>query len=243
MRSGRCARTGGGRARRDSRPGRPRARHVGRRPRGRARLRVAGQADEALALLEGAIPPGLDDEWALEAQDEHRDRLVSLLEELASAAARNGELREAVALTRRQAALEPLLGGDSPRAHAPARRRRRSGHRPRRVHGAPEPARHPPPDRAVTGDAAARRRDARRSCRRDAGGVSGAPAPRRPDGVRRPHVRARPHRGRLAARHRRRGRRAGRPARRRGGDREVEDHGALRGRSERSRCDRSLWRV
>jgi DNA-binding SARP family transcriptional activator len=72
------------------------------------RLRVAGQADEALALLEGPFLPGLDDEWALEAQDEHRDRLVSLLEELASAAERDGDLRQAVALTRRQAALEPL---------------------------------------------------------------------------------------------------------------------------------------
>jgi len=73
-----------------------------------ARLRATGRADEALALLEGPFLPGLDDDWAHEAQEEHRDRLVSLLEELASAAERNGDLREAVALTRRQAALEPL---------------------------------------------------------------------------------------------------------------------------------------
>ena len=73
-----------------------------------ARLRAAGQPEEALALLEGPFLPGLDDEWSHEAQEEHRDRLVSVLEELASAAERNGDLREAVALTRRQAALEPL---------------------------------------------------------------------------------------------------------------------------------------
>ena len=72
------------------------------------RLRADGRADEALALCDGPFLPGLDDDWALEAQDDQRERLVSLLEQLAAAAARKGDLREAVALTRRQAALEPL---------------------------------------------------------------------------------------------------------------------------------------
>ena len=72
------------------------------------RLRAAGRLDEALELCDGPFLPGLEDEWALEAREEQRERLVSLLEELAAAAERNGELREAVALTRRQAALEPL---------------------------------------------------------------------------------------------------------------------------------------
>ena len=108
-----------------------------------------GDADEALALLDGAFLPGLDEEWALEAQDEHRDRLVSLLEELASAAARDGDLRRAVALTRRQAALEPLSEEIHRALDAPARRSRRPGRRARRVHRAPQPARHPAPDGAV----------------------------------------------------------------------------------------------
>src|SRR5262245_38702 len=72
------------------------------------RLRAEGRTEDALALCDGAFLPGLEDEWALEAQDEHRERLVALLEELAAAAAREGDLRSAVALTRRQAALEPL---------------------------------------------------------------------------------------------------------------------------------------
>jgi DNA-binding SARP family transcriptional activator len=72
------------------------------------RLRAAGRPDEALELCDGPFLAGLEDEWALEAQEEHKDRLVSLLEELAAAAEQEGDLRQAVSLTRRQAALEPL---------------------------------------------------------------------------------------------------------------------------------------
>ena len=72
------------------------------------RLRREGRPEEALALCDGPFLPGLDEEWAHEAQDEHRDRVVALLEELAATATREGDLRRAVALTRRQAALEPL---------------------------------------------------------------------------------------------------------------------------------------
>ena len=72
------------------------------------RLRADGRPEEALALCDGDFLPGLEEEWALAAQDEHRERLVGLLEELAAVAAGTGDLRRAVALTRRQAALEPL---------------------------------------------------------------------------------------------------------------------------------------
>ena len=122
------------------------------------RLRAEGRCDEALALVRRRVPPGLDEEWALDAQDEHRERLVALLEELAAAAARDGDLRRAVALTRRQAALEPLSEEIHRGADAPARRSRRPGRRARRVHRAPQPPRHPAPNGAVARDAAARRR-------------------------------------------------------------------------------------
>ena len=72
------------------------------------RLRASGAADEALELCDGPFLPGLEDEWALEAQDDHRERVVALLEAVAAAAEHVGDLRRAVALTRRQAALEPL---------------------------------------------------------------------------------------------------------------------------------------
>ena len=38
------------------------------------RLRAAGELEEALALAEGELLPGLEDEWAFEARDEHRAR-------------------------------------------------------------------------------------------------------------------------------------------------------------------------
>jgi DNA-binding SARP family transcriptional activator len=72
------------------------------------RLGADGDVEGALELCDGPLLPGIDDEWALEAQDEHRERLVRLLEAVAAAAERDGDLRRAVALTRRQAALEPL---------------------------------------------------------------------------------------------------------------------------------------
>ena len=72
------------------------------------RLCAAGRMDEALALCEGALLPGLEDEWVLEARDAHRQRTVAVLEALAVAAERQGDVRRAVELSRRQAALEPL---------------------------------------------------------------------------------------------------------------------------------------
>jgi DNA-binding SARP family transcriptional activator len=72
------------------------------------RLRLHGCCEEALALCEGTLLPGLDDEWVLEAREAHRERTVSILEALALGAERGGDTRRAVELTRRQAALDPL---------------------------------------------------------------------------------------------------------------------------------------
>ena len=72
------------------------------------RLRAAGQLEEALALAEGELLPGLEDEWAFEARDEHRARTAAVLEQLAAAAEAAGDLRRAADLSRRAAALDPL---------------------------------------------------------------------------------------------------------------------------------------
>ena len=72
------------------------------------RLRAAGRCAEALALCDGVLLAGLDDEWVLAARDDHRARVVATLETLAREAEQGGDARHAVELTRRQAALEPL---------------------------------------------------------------------------------------------------------------------------------------
>jgi DNA-binding SARP family transcriptional activator len=72
------------------------------------RLRAEGRCDEALALCDGPLLPGVDDEWVLEAREAHRERTLKILEALAHGAEEAGDLRRAVELTRRQAALEPL---------------------------------------------------------------------------------------------------------------------------------------
>ena len=72
------------------------------------RLRQDGSCDEALALCDGTLLPGLDDDWVVEARDVHRDRTVSVLETLATVADHAGDQRRAVELTRRQAALDPF---------------------------------------------------------------------------------------------------------------------------------------
>jgi DNA-binding SARP family transcriptional activator len=72
------------------------------------RLRAAGELEAALALADGELLPGLEDEWAFEARDEHRMRTAAVLEQLAAAAESSGDLRRAADLSRRAAALEPL---------------------------------------------------------------------------------------------------------------------------------------
>jgi class 3 adenylate cyclase len=95
----------------------------------------AGRLDEALALRRGELLEGLDDDWVLQARDEHRDRIAGVLARLARGAEERGELREAIALTRREVALDPLAeepqrelirrlgaGGDRPAAMQAYRR-------------------------------------------------------------------------------------------------------------------------
>jgi DNA-binding SARP family transcriptional activator len=72
------------------------------------RLRAEGLLEDALALGDGELLPGLEDEWAYDARDEHRGWMVALLEELAVGAEAKGDIRAAVELSRRAAALEPL---------------------------------------------------------------------------------------------------------------------------------------
>lgn len=73
-----------------------------------ARLRADGRLEEALALADGELLTGLEDEWAYDAREEHRDWTAALLEELAAAAEGRGDGKQAVELSRRAAALEPL---------------------------------------------------------------------------------------------------------------------------------------
>jgi DNA-binding SARP family transcriptional activator len=72
------------------------------------RLRADGRLDEALALADGELLPGFEDEWAFEAREDHRARTAQLLEQLALRAEGAGDLRGAVDFSRRAAALEPL---------------------------------------------------------------------------------------------------------------------------------------
>jgi class 3 adenylate cyclase/DNA-binding SARP family transcriptional activator/tetratricopeptide (TPR) repeat protein len=71
-------------------------------------LLAEGRTDEALEMARGELLEGIDDDWAYERRDEHRDRLAEVLAGLASDAEESGDLSAAVALTRRQAALDPL---------------------------------------------------------------------------------------------------------------------------------------
>src|SRR5262245_48616933 len=71
-------------------------------------LRRAGELEEAVELGDGDLLAGFDDEWALEARDEHREQLAEALEALALRAEEAGDLEAAVRLTRRQASLDPL---------------------------------------------------------------------------------------------------------------------------------------
>jgi DNA-binding SARP family transcriptional activator len=72
------------------------------------RLRAEGELEDALALAGGELLPGFEDEWVFDARDEYRARVVELLEALAAAAEREGDLRRAIELSRRATVLEPL---------------------------------------------------------------------------------------------------------------------------------------
>lgn len=72
------------------------------------RLEALGRLDEALALGDGELLPGFEDEWVHDAREERRSRTASLLERLAAAAEAEEGLGRAVDLSRRAAALAPL---------------------------------------------------------------------------------------------------------------------------------------
>ena len=67
-----------------------------------------GQLQDALALGEGELLAGFDEQWALEARAAHRDRISEAFEALAVKAERDGHHEIAVRLTRREVALDRL---------------------------------------------------------------------------------------------------------------------------------------
>ena len=72
------------------------------------RLVAEDRLEEALKLCRGELLAGLDDDWAYERRDEHRERVADVLARLAAAGERDGDLAAAVAYSRRQAALDPF---------------------------------------------------------------------------------------------------------------------------------------
>jgi DNA-binding SARP family transcriptional activator len=72
------------------------------------RLLVAGEPEEALERCSAELLPGLDDDWVLEQRDELRDRLARGLSIAAAAAESGGRLEDAVRLSHRLVALDPL---------------------------------------------------------------------------------------------------------------------------------------
>ncbi|MEA2427933.1 MAG: hypothetical protein QOF37_1561, partial [Thermoleophilaceae bacterium] len=69
------------------------------------RLTADGELESALELAGGELLPGFEDDWALRARDEHRERVIELLERLAAS---SSDPADAVRWTRRQAAIDPL---------------------------------------------------------------------------------------------------------------------------------------
>ena len=72
------------------------------------RLREAGRFEDAMELCRGDLLSGLDDDWVLVARDEWRQKVGEVLGELATRAEDAGDLRAALAHTRRIVALDPL---------------------------------------------------------------------------------------------------------------------------------------
>ena len=67
-------------------------------------LLAEGELQRAIELCGGELLPGFDDEWALRARDEHREREIDALERLAE----ESEPKQAIAYARRQVALDPM---------------------------------------------------------------------------------------------------------------------------------------
>jgi DNA-binding SARP family transcriptional activator/tetratricopeptide (TPR) repeat protein len=69
---------------------------------------AAGRLAAAAEIGDGELLAGVDDEWALLAREEHRERLVGVLGALSAQAAEAGDQAAAVRLARRASALDPL---------------------------------------------------------------------------------------------------------------------------------------
>ena len=85
-----------------------------------------GRADEALALCDGELLAGLEDDWVLAARDDFRERIAARLGALADAAEADGDRTAAVRWSRAQVALDPL---SEERARALIRRLAAAGDR------------------------------------------------------------------------------------------------------------------
>jgi DNA-binding SARP family transcriptional activator len=70
-------------------------------------LLEGGKPEEALALADGDLLPGVEDDWALSARDRHRDRQGAAMASLAEAADVAGDREAALGWTRRRADLAP----------------------------------------------------------------------------------------------------------------------------------------
>src|SRR4051794_7246497 len=71
-------------------------------------LLAAGRPAKALALGDGELLAGLPDDWAAQAREAHRERVLEAHEALAAAAEAAGDAAEALRRTRAQVALDPL---------------------------------------------------------------------------------------------------------------------------------------
>src|SRR4051812_48516897 len=89
-------------------------------------LLAAGRADEALALGDGELLAGLEEDWVLAARDDLRERLAARLGALADAADADGDPAAAVRWSRAQVALDPI---SEERARALMRRLAAAGDR------------------------------------------------------------------------------------------------------------------
>jgi DNA-binding SARP family transcriptional activator len=70
-------------------------------------LLAAGRAEEALALRDGELLAGLEEDWVLAERDAYRERLAARLGALADAAEAGGDRAAAARLSREQVALDP----------------------------------------------------------------------------------------------------------------------------------------
>ena len=72
------------------------------------RLVSQGRLEQAVDLCDGELLAGLDDEWVYDARESHRHRLGDVLERLAADAEAAGAITDAIRVSRRRVALDPL---------------------------------------------------------------------------------------------------------------------------------------